>query len=96
MGYFQDNKALLCLQTCKFPRSHLHIITLKGADDMSRAKEKINVILHPPTNEKDIAAIQEAFGELYAHIIEKELAKHDLTYEEKVYIFEKVCEQLAG
>ena len=38
---------------------------------MSRAKGKIKVILHPPTNEKDIAAIQEAFGELYAHIIEK-------------------------
>ncbi len=63
---------------------------------MSRAKKKINVILHPPTKEEDIAAIQEIFDEMYARIIEKELAKLDISYEEKVYIFEKVCEQLAG
>lgn len=50
---------------------------------MSQKTRSIKVIIHAPEDEDSLLIVKRATDELYAKIITDELAKSDLTYDEK-------------
>ncbi len=62
---------------------------------MSRKKQPINIILHPPEDQKSLDALQEITDNLFAMIIMKRLSNSDLTLEEKKYVIKQVVANLA-
>ncbi len=77
----------------KATESQLHIITLKGADDMPKSKSTFNVILHPPETEEDTATIQAIIDKTFVKCIARRLEKSNLTSAEKCYVIRKIAEQ---
>ncbi len=62
---------------------------------MSRKKQPINIILHPPEDQKSLDDLQEITDNLFAMIIMKRLSNSDLTLEEKKYVIKQVVANLA-
>lgn len=61
---------------------------------MPQKRPTINVILHAPTDQKSLNALQEIADEFYARLIERDLSRYDLTQEEKEQVIRQVAANL--